>query len=278
VGNVAEGFSAGQVQLSQTTLEIEGQEEDIDPVSYAKVTFDIGKNTEETVVQELEYSFYDENDQLLDSSAIRCNAESIQATLPVFVTRELRLDMDFVESPGARKRNVTYTIKPETITVSGDASTLKDVYKLTLDRFDLLTLLDGSSTHHYPITVPEGCQNLSGVTRATLEISFKDMDIQEVAATQFRYENLAAEDRVVDILTTETPVTIFGTSEDVAAVTGEELTIVADLSDYGAALGTYTVPARVENTSGRDIGISGSYEVQVTIREPEDTVEEPSED
>lgn len=42
IGNVAEGYSAGQIQLSHTTLDIEGQPEDIDPVSYAKVTFDIG--------------------------------------------------------------------------------------------------------------------------------------------------------------------------------------------------------------------------------------------
>lgn len=37
-----------------------------------------------------------------------------------------------------------------------------------------------------------------------------------------------------------------------------DLTVVADLSDFGSALGTYTVPATIENSSGVDIGISGS--------------------
>ena len=52
--------------------------------------------------------------------------------------------------------------------------------------------------------------------------------------------------------------------------------MVADLSDFGSALGTYTVPATIENSSGVDIGISGSYEVQVTIREPSDSGSEES--
>ena len=48
-GNVAEGYSAGKVQLSQTSIAIRGQKEDIEHVSYAKVTFDIGRNARETV-------------------------------------------------------------------------------------------------------------------------------------------------------------------------------------------------------------------------------------
>lgn len=36
-GNVAEGYSAGKVQLSQTSIAVRGQEEEIAKVSYAKV-------------------------------------------------------------------------------------------------------------------------------------------------------------------------------------------------------------------------------------------------
>ncbi len=266
-GNVAEGFSAGQVQLSKTELDIEGQMEDIDPVSYAKVTFDIGTDAEETVVQDLPIRFYDEQGNELPSAGIRPETDTIQATLPVFVTKELRLRMDFADAPGARERNVSYTISPETITVSGDARQLRDVESITLDSFDLLALQKkGTGTYFYPITVPEGCQNLSGVTRATLQISFRDMTAGQVVTDRFRYENLP-EGRAVDILTSEMTVSLFGTTADVSAVTGEDLTVVADLSGYGAALGTYTVPAVIESTFGGDVGISGTYEIQVTIRD-----------
>ena len=129
-----------------------------------------------------------------------------------------------------------------------------------------MKLVEGGGTYVYPITVPEGCQNLSGVTRATVQLSFKDMTTASVITDRFRYENVP-EGKAVDILTEEMTIQIFGTAADVAAVTGGDLTVVADLSDFGSALGTYTVPATIENSSGADIGIIGSYEVQVTIRE-----------
>lgn len=92
------------------------------------------------------------------------------------------------------------------------------------------------------------------------------MTTASVITDRFRYENVP-EGKAVDILTEEMTIQIFGTAADVAAVTGGDLTVVADLSDFGSALGTYTVPATIENSSGADIGITGSYEVQVTIRE-----------
>ena len=272
-GNVAKGFSAGKVQLSQESVTIQGQESDIAPVAYGKVIFDIGKDTEETVVKNLSILYFDEYGRVLKDPNIQTDTSTIQATLPVFVTKELSLKLNFLEAPGARKRNLVYDIQPETITVSGDASKLKGVNSITLDEFDLLTLSEGVNTYTYPITVPTGCQNLSGVTRATVVISFEDMVRASIPTNRFRCDNLP-EDRIVNMETEQVIVQVFGTSEDVGILTGEELEVVADLSGFGAALGTYTVPATIENISDGDIGITGTYEVQVTIRDPKAEAEE----
>ena len=270
VGNVAEGYSAGQVELSHTELDIEGQAADIDSVAYAKVVFDIGEDAVETVTQDLAIRYYDEDGNEISGTGIHPEVDTIQATLPVFVTKELQLRMNFVSAPGAREGNLSYEIRPGTITVSGDASVLKDVDSITLDTFRLEDLVtSGISSYSYPITVPEGCQNLSGVTRATLQIAFKDLTFADVSTDRFRYENLP-EGKSVEILTEEMTVRIYGTAADVAAIDGSDLTVVADLSDYGSALGTYTVPAVVETASGTDVGVSGTYEIRITIREPDD--------
>lgn len=267
-GNVAEGYSAGEVKLSQNTLEIRGLAKDIDPVAYAKVTLDIGKNAVESMTQSLPIQFYDRYNRLIESDNIYPTVESIQATLPVFVTKELALVMDFNEAPGARESNLDYTISPSTITVSGDAGKLKNVDSIVLGEFDLLKLLDeGASTNTYPIIIPEGCQNLSGVTRATLQIKFRDIASAEVVATQMECAALP-EGKEAEVLTEELTVTVFGTAEEVAAITTENLIVTADLTDYATASGTYTVPAAVSVKGSGDIGILGKYQVQVTIREP----------
>ena len=275
VGNVAEGFSAGELQLSQETVEIRGQEEDIGAVSYVKVTLDIGKDAKESVSQSLNLAYYDENDQVLDGGGIHPTADAIQATLPVFVTKELQLVVDFKEFPGLREENLKTDISPSTITVSGDAGKLRDINSITLGELNLLDLLaSGAKSHTFPIIIPEGCDNLSGVTRATVKVEFVDMDHTQVSTEKFTYANLPA-GKSVEILTQQLTVSIFGTSADVAAVTGDQITVEADLANYSGASGTYTVPATIRINTGGDVGVSGTYNVQVTIQNTPDTPVEP---
>ena len=267
VGNLAAGCSAGELVLSQTMLELRGQAADIDPVAYVKVTLDIGDNANETVSQKLEFSYYDRYDQPVVNPNIRPTVDTVQVTLPVFVTKELSLVVDFEESDGLRRSNLDYEIKPSTITVSGDASVLNRVDSIVLGKFKLLDLLSsGASSHTYPIIIPDGCQNLSGVTRATMEIAFKDMAEGQVMTDQFVYTNLP-EGKQIEVLTRELGVTIFGTAEAVAAVTGENIVATVDLSNYAAASGTYTIPVSIKVENAGDIGVTGTYHAQVTIRE-----------
>lgn len=267
VGNVADGYSAGQMQLSHQTVQIRGQAEDIDPVSYAKVTLNIGKDAKNSISEALTCQFYDKNNRLLDSTGIKPVEETVQVTLPVYVTKELKLAVGFKESPGVSSDNLDFTISPGSIIVSGEAGKLQDVEMIMLGEFDLLDLLGSdSATHSYPIIIPDGCQNLSGVTRATLEVSFKDMKTARVETSQFQYLD-PPEGKTVTILTETLPIRIFGTSADVDAVTGEDITVMLNLGEYSGASGNYTVPAAIDMISSGNVGVSGTYEVQINISE-----------
>lgn len=286
VGNVAESYSAGQVELSHPEVEVRGLQEDIDPISYAKVTLDIGNSAVETVSRDLELQFYDQNGQLLDKADIHSSVENVKATLPVFVTKELRLVVNFTDAPGCRARNTEYFIEPQTIAVSGDATMLKNVETLELGKYDLrelgTTASENYTTTNYMIILPDGCTNVSGVTRAALRIRFKDMTSATVSTENISWLNLP-EGKRVEALTGSLAVKVFGTETDVSALTGEDIAVTVDLDDYSAASGTYTVPAEVTVNKG-DVGISGLYQIQVTIREggeeppPEEATDPPSED
>ena len=280
VGNIAEGFLAGQLELSQDTVEIRGQSENVTPVSYAKVTLSIGKDAEDTVKRDLLCQFYDENDQLLDSDGIIAGTDRVRVTLPIYMTKEVPLVMAFLQSPGASLSNLDYTISPASVTLSGEAAVLRGMGSIVLGEFDLLELVENDSiTAVYSIVTPDGCQNLSGETRATLTMSFKDMTTATVIPNLFQIEH-APQDKDVTILTESLPVTIFGRSEDVASVSGDNITVIMNLNDYKSAAGTYTVPVMLDIMADGDIGVSGTYQVQVRIsergEEPEET--EPTED
>lgn len=276
VGNVAEGFLAGQLELSRDTIEIRGQNKDIVPVSYAKLTLNIGKDAENTVKQELTCQFYDENDELLDSTEILGGEAKIKATLPVYMTKEMPLEIVFHQAPGAGISNLNYNISPGSVLLSGEAAVLRGMSSIVLGEFDLLELVEKQSiTAVCSIEIPEGCQNLSGETRATLDMSFKDMKTATVLPALFQIER-APQDKDVTILTETLPVSIFGRSEDVDAVSGENITVIMDLNDYKSAVGIYTVPVMLDIMADGDIGVSGTYRVQVRISERVEPPEPPS--
>ena len=278
VGNVAAGYSGGELEISPAVFEIRGQKEILDQISYAKVTLDIGTDAMATVSRELSYQYYDENGQLMNSENVHSNVDAIQVTLPVNVTKEVDLVMNFKESPGASLSNVTYKITPAKITISGDAERLRGVDSLVLADFNLVEL-NSAALYNYVIPVPEGCENLSGTSQATLQLSFKDMTEADITTSRIQYENLLTEGKYVDLLTLEVTVHIFGTSADVARVEPDDILVVADLTDFNNAAGSYTVPAKVLVDTTGDIGVSGNYQVRVDIREGSaPTEEKPAEE
>ena len=281
IGNVAEGYYAGELQLSHDRIEIRGQKEALQDVRYAKVTLDIGTDAMSSVSDTLTYQFFDRKGMLLDSDNIHSDIETIDVNLPVNVTKELELTMNFQEAPGAKLENVNIHINPSKITVTGDADKLRNINKLVLADFDLLTL-NSDTIYNYVIPIPEGCENLSNVNQASLQLSFKDMFSTELSTNRIRYDNLMTEGKYVELLTTDMTVHIFGTTADVEKITGEDIMVVADLTDFNNAVGSYTVPAKILIDTDGDIGITGSYQVRLNISEhpheetPGEAGEEPT--
>lgn len=266
-GAVADGYIAGELRIEPETLEIRGQQELVDQVAYAKVTLQVD-NAEETVTQTLDYQLYSASNQLIEDPSLHAVVDQVQVTLPVNVVKELPLHMNFVEAPGASIRNLDYTISPASVTVSGDAALLRNVDAIVLDDFELATF-STPTKYNYAIPIPDGCENLSGETRATLDIKFRDIMTLSVLAGHFTSEN-GPEGKTVTVLTTEMPVILRGTSADVGAVLPDDVTVAADLTDVSAASGSYTVPAIVTISTDGDVGVVGEYQVRVTIsNEPE---------
>lgn len=261
VGNVAEGYIAGTVELLPDTLEVRGQQSDIMQISYAQVTLNI-ENATSTVVELLDYELYDFNDQVIDNKNIHPMSESVQVTMPVLKVKEVPLTVDFVESAGARLDNFSWSLSYSSITLSGDASLMASIDEISLGTLALEDLR-GQETFSYEIPVPNGANNLSGITSVALTISATDTETKEIETTSFSYENFSG-DAPVSVLTSSLTVTLRGTAEDIAAVTGNDVQVIANLSGIEADSGSYTVPARI-SVAGYDLGAVGTYEVTVHI-------------
>ncbi|MDY3282383.1 CdaR family protein [Dysosmobacter sp.] len=272
-GAVADGYIAGELQFQPGTLEVRGQQSEVENISYARVTLVID-NATETVSETLDYRLYDDLGREVSGANIHPVTDQIQVLLPVYVIKELPLEVNFIESPGSSLDNVTYRIEPASIKVYGDAALLRDINSIKLDDFDLSSI-SSKSTFYYQIPLPDGCENLSSISRATMIIEFNDLVVDTLTTGQIAYEN-PPEGKEISILTNQIQVTLRGTSVDVGALTPEDVTVVADLRDVSSASGSYTVPAEVRLNSDGDIGVIGSYQIRINISDPV-VPEEPEE-
>lgn len=261
IGNVAEGYIAGAVQLNPAELQIRGQQADIMQVSYAQVMLNI-ENATSTVVELLDYQLYDYTDQPITNKNIHPTSEQIQVTMPVMTVKDVPLKINFVETAGSRLESFNWSLSHNSITLSGDASQIASIDEIELGTLALEDLR-ADEVFDYDIPIPEGVNNLSGITSVTLTIGASNVETREVEATSFSYENFNGSGEVT-IVTSSLPVTLRGTAADLAVISDRQVRVIADLSDIAADSGSYTVPACIV-VDGYDIGAVGSYEVTVRI-------------
>lgn len=266
-GNVADGCSAGEIQLSQSAIDVQGQEEDLQSVAYAKVSLILGDAATETVTQSLTCQLYDTSDEPMDMENFYLKTKQITATLPVYMTKELPLEITLISEGKVSESDVSYLIRPESVTVSGEAAIVKDVEKINLGEMNLLDLIDaGARTFHtYAIIVPDGCTNRSGVSTATLEIAFKDMATKTVTTSNFLPDADVPAGKTVSFETKSLDVKVYGPSQSIQAITGDDIQVTPNLDDFASASGSYSVPAEITIPSFRKVGALGAYQIQVQI-------------
>ena len=272
VGNVADGYVAGGVQLLPEVLEIWGQQSDVMKVGYAQVTLNI-ENARSTIVELVKYELYDHDGNLIENSSIHSSSDTVQITMPVISATDIPLVVNFIEEPGVRIDSFDYSLDVSAVTLSGDAKLISQVGEIVLGEIVLSEITD-EQTFTYAIPIPDGLSNLSGVTSVTLHIANRDVGTRDVTVSNFDYENFDAEGRVVEVVTSSLRVTLRGVEETVAALEERAIRAVADLSDVNDASGTYTVPANIRVEGDPDVGTTQSYQLTVRISRPEQSENE----
>ncbi|MCD8253987.1 MAG: hypothetical protein LUC36_00345, partial [Oscillospiraceae bacterium] len=135
-GSVAEGYSVQDVQITPASVRISGPQESLDKVAsaYVEVT---RENVDKTLIYESSYILLDENGEQVIDSSIELETDSVTVTLPVTSIKEVDLAVNIIDGGGATSDNVTVSIAPSTITLSGDADTLAGVHSLAVASIDI---------------------------------------------------------------------------------------------------------------------------------------------
>ena len=210
-------------------------------LDYSEVTVDL-EGRRESLSESYHYTLCDENGDPVDAKLITTDVEEVRLDVTIRRVKDLRLTYALTEGGGATAQNTTITLSNDTIRVSGSEAAL-DLLGDTLSIGSInLAEINRNSILNFPISLPEGVNNLTGITEVTAEIQFNGLSIRDLTVEDLEPVNVP-EGLKVELITEKLTVTLRGPSAQVANITPEDIHVTVDFT--GAEPGTSTFKATV---------------------------------
>lgn len=270
VGDAAEGFIADkpQAELDYQEVSITGPKETVDQIDHAYVRVDCTDRTE-TITESYRFELQDAEGNPVDAALITTNVEQVKVRVPVFLTKRLDLVVTANPGGGATAETSSIVIEPAYIDVSGSESALENLSEIVLGTLNLGEITD-SMEKTIPITLPEGVNNLSNITEATVKISFPELAKKTFTISNIQANNVP-EGMDLDVLTKQLDITVRGPKDLIAKLAPEQIHVaidVAGVENTDAVAAQITFPEEFA-----EVGAIGKYSVNVKVSPIQDSEE-----
>ena len=262
---VADGYVADleAMKISPETITVFGPEAEVSKIDSARVSLDVGGVTE-TVDNSFPYQLVDSDGNAVDTTNFRCSADAVDVMLTVEKYKEIPLTLELKAGGGAKEKNVTVTLSPAYITISGPGAIVDAMDSLSIGTLDLASMTELSETKTYDITLPDNVTNVSGQNQVTARIALNGLSTKTLEVENFSVSH-KPDGLDVAIVTTTLEITIRGPSDEIEAISAKNLTVQGDLSDFSQA-GTYKIPVTVTSKDFPGVGMIGSASITVTLQ------------
>ena len=261
---VPEGYIADleNVQLDFTEIEISGPESVISQIEQAVIKVDLNNQTN-TMVGDYQYALCDKQGAPVDANKITTNAAKVNLMLNIQRVKELTLKLNVVYGGGATEQTSSITIDPQKIQVSGSDALLKDMEELVIGSVNLGEMLE-EQILTFPINLPEGVTNQTGVEQVTVDVKFPQMMIKTFNIKAITAVNVP-EDLRVEVITKALTVNVRGPIDVIKNMKETDLSVEVDCTE--AQSGTATMKAEVVVSDAfASVGAVGTYQVSVRLR------------
>lgn len=260
-GTMADGYTLdfSDITFDPAYITLMGPEEELNQIDSAFVVLD-RDNVSASFTAAANYNFVNADGETLDFDDITADAEMVTVTVPVNMTKEVALDVSLIEGGGATAQNVITSVSPQTITVAGDAATLDGINTIYLATVDLSDYISFPQTE-YPIVLPNGTDNISGTTTATVNMEFTGLDWAYYTVTNLDYTNLE-EGYTADVMDVTLVVMVRAPADVLSQIEANNIRAVADLTGVTT---TSKVPVSVYVDGYAEAGAVGDYTLYVRV-------------
>lgn len=246
-------------ELDVENVTVTGPKPVIDLITQARIDVDLNGRSE-SFSEKFTYTLCNDQGEPVDAQSVVTDVAQINLTLRVVRVKVITLDVNVIDGGGAEKADCV-VISPGTIQVSGSDNLLEGLDVLTLDTVINLGEVTEDTVLTLPIKLPEGVTNETGVTEATVSISFPNLTTRTMTVKNIQVINVPAGMKV-DLITQALEVQLRGPEEKLNTLTEADISVVVDFT--ATEEGTVKIKATIKCTDSQ-VGAVGSYTVSATV-------------
>ena len=274
-GSTPEGFMTDKENrlLDHEMVTVIGPASVADQITKAVIQVDLNEQRE-SISQSYRYTLCNEAGEPVDAELITTNVEEVRLDVKIQRFKDIAITYELVEGGGARRENALVTLSHETIRVSGSEAVLASLGdELVVGTIDLGDIQDTVLT--YPINLPAGVTNLSGITSVEANVKFVGLATVTVPVQEFVTVNVP-EGMRVDLNTKHLDIVVRGPMATMLKLKEEDIIVTVDFAgrEPGSMEG-YTVTVTFDEDI-KGVGAVGTYQVWATLEPIPD--EEPAEE
>lgn len=262
-GTLPENYMADKEnkELDYEKITVSGPKSVIDQIAMARIDVALD-DQRDSISDQYKYSLCNAKGEPVDAALVTTNADTVNLTLKILQVKEIALKVTVEAGGGATEETAKITVDPGTIRVSGSHSILENMDSLDLGIVNLAEI-PADTTLTFPIKLPEGVTNETGLQEVTVDVHFPNLITKVLTIDRFNAVNVP-ENLSVDFITQRLDIQIRGAKSLVNKVEASDLMVTVDFAQE--QVGTATVKADIA-IAVDGVGAVGIYNVTATLRE-----------
>lgn len=282
-GQVAEGYMADyeSVVMDTRKVVVTGPASVVDRVAQARFTISLDGLTA-PLDQDYEYTLCDAEGnpvEVPNVEFVHTDVEKIHVNLSVQRYKEIQLKVKVNDGGGATEETSSIVLEMETITVSGTDDVLENLEYLEIGEINLAEL-KSETMLVFPINMPAGVTNRTGVEMVSVKVSFPALVTKTYTISNILPVNVPAGAEAA-VVTKQVSVTVRGPKTMIQRMQASDITVTVDFGDMGIGSTVTKPPVVTVSANYPDVGILEYGHVTVSLQElppePSAVAEEPTE-
>ena len=234
--SAAEGFIKGDPVAFPSVVNVTGPESQVNKITHCVVKTDYGKNGEKLkesyeVTSGTELILYNDT-TVLNSDDFKIDKTNFSVKIPISMEKTLPFKLNINNiPPGFPIEDIKYTLDTPEITVAAPNDAIQNVSEIYLGDIDLRELEIGL-VKQFPVTLPEGYQNMTGVQNVTVTFNSEGLATKKIniPGSSFTIINSPLLYDITPITSGYSGVTFVGSKDIIEKLTIQDIVTQVDMS------------------------------------------------